>query len=423
MKKRIRIDNLGLITQDNKGRMKRISMNRSEVSEYETLTKMEINNKLSSRDDLGKFLLPDGILDANVDRYIDWKTECLTRPLRHYYGIEPHCDLHCSFCGPRKLSFLEYGRHSDYEQFILNEIADSGAFQVQLTGGEVFLRGVSFLDTLEYCRSLGLGVLLATNGYWSKITDKYNFVKKLAELDNIVEIKVSVDGDEIFHDKVRGQSGSYQAAINTIALLAEQGIPTRINTTIFKDSCNIDTIDHIAGLAKTYGVAIQAVPERACGRSFLQSKQDLPSKEQLKCYIFRAKELREQYGIPLSYNFDVLGGAKPLPNYDPERPFSCGAGLWGFAITHEGEIYPCGFAIEAGVANPFLAGVVKNPGDMLHVWLHSPLLYEWRNAEKSNSCQNCTHYMINCWGGCKVQAWRINGSLSAEDPYCFLCGS
>jgi hypothetical protein len=28
--------------------------------------------------------------------------------------------------------------------------------------------------------------------------------------------------------------------------------------------------------------------------------------------------------------------------------------IWGFAITYEGEIYPCGFAIETGEGKPFL---------------------------------------------------------------------
>jgi radical SAM protein with 4Fe4S-binding SPASM domain len=419
MKKRIRIDNLGIITQDDKGRMARIDMPRLEINKYELLSMHAVKSQLAQRTDLDSFILPNGTLDADVDVCIDWNADCLTRPLRHYYGIEPYCDLSCSFCGPRKLNFDKYGRHSDYEAFLLREIAASGAFQVQLTGGEIFLRAEGLLETIGYCRELGLGALLATNGLWSRIKDKKSFAEKLSHFDNVIEVKVSIDGDELSHDRVRRRNGSYRAAVDTVRLLTEAGLPTRINTTVFKDSCEIRFIEHIATLAKTYGASLQAIPERACGRSLGRDAFELPSKEKLRIYSQRAKELRDELQIPISFNFDILGGGRVLPNYDRERPFSCGAGLWGFAITHEGEIYPCGFSIEAGGEKRFLAGKIEKPGDILDIWTNSPLLREWRQAEKCAQCRTCNHYKDKCWGGCKVQAFMMNGSLSAPDPYCF----
>ncbi|MCL1937121.1 MAG: radical SAM protein [Candidatus Azobacteroides sp.] len=419
MKKRIRIDNLGMITQDDKGRIACIDMAHSEVKKYEVLSMCAVKNKLSQRKDLDLFVFPNGTLDADIDVCIDWNVNCLTRPLRHYYGIEPYCDLSCSFCGPRKLRFDNYRRHSEYETFLLREIAASGAFQVQLTGGEIFLRAERLFDTIEYCRELGLGVLLATNGLWSRIKDKKSFAKNLSYFDNIIEVKVSIDGNEPFHDQVRRLNGSYRAAVDTVRHLTEYGLPTRINTTIFKDSCEIGFIEHVANIAKTYGASLQAIPERACGRSLGRDVFELPSKEKLRIYSQRAKELRDELQIPISFNFDILGGGRILPNYDRERPFSCGAGLWGFAITHEREIYPCGFSIESGGEKRFLVGKVEKQGDMLDIWLNSPVLHEWRQAEKCFQCRMCNHYKKECWGGCKVQAFMINGSLSAPDPYCF----
>ena len=400
--------------------MARVNLNRQEIVALNTLSLFELKRKLATFPDLTDFLLSNGNLDADIDICIDWEADCLTRPLRHYYGIEPYCDLSCKFCGPRKLTFDNYGKNSRFDLFILKEIADSGAFQVQLTGGEIFLRAEGLFDTIEYCRELGLGVLLATNGLWSRIKEKRAFAKKLSQFDNIVEIKISIDGDELFHDHVRGLVGSYHAAVNTLSLLTEYGLPTRINTTIFKDSCNVRLIEHVARLAKTYSASLQAVPERTCGRSYGRNIFELPSKEKLKIYIERAKQLRDDLQIPINFNFDILGGGRKLPDYDCERPFSCGAGLWGFAITHEGEIYPCGFSIEVGNNNLFLAGKVKKQGDMLNIWLHSSVLRKWRNAEKTTQCQSCYHYKNTCWGGCKIQAYMINGSLSAMDPYCFM---
>jgi radical SAM protein with 4Fe4S-binding SPASM domain len=264
-----------------------------------------------------------------------------------------------------------------------------------------------------------MGVLLATNGLWSKIKDKRAFVKQLSKYDNIIEIKVSIDGNELFHDHVRGLKGSYKAAIDTLKILTEYGLQSRINTTIFKESCKTDYIEHIANIAKIYGVSVQAIPERTCGRSLGRDLFELPSKENLKIYSSRAKELRESLGVPISFNFDILGGGRQLPEYDREHPFSCNAGLFGLSITHDGEIYPCGFAVEIGGDKHFFAGKIEKDGDLLDIWLNAPILQEWREANKPSMCHSCDHYKKTCWGGCKIQAYMTSGSLSSPDPYCF----
>lgn len=51
-------------------------------------------------------------------------------------------------------------------------MADAGAFQVQLTGGEIGLRGPGLVRTVETAANLGLAVILATNGYWRSDTDQ-----------------------------------------------------------------------------------------------------------------------------------------------------------------------------------------------------------------------------------------------------------
>ena len=170
--------------------------------------------------------------------------------------------------------------------------------------------------------------------------------------------------------------------------------------------------------AKALGASLQAVPKRACGRSLGQGLDSLPSKEVLLAYTQRAADLRSELGIPISFNFDILGGGRQLPDYDRDRPLSCGAGLWGVAITHGGEVFPCGFAIETGNRRFFL-GKLEEEGDLLDLWLHSPGLEDWRYTEKCEQCQACGFYGSTCWGGCKVHAYRMTGSLSALDPYCF----
>ena len=416
--RRIRIDNFGLLTQSERGKMERVLLDRPAVDQLRGSVQSGLRRLRRTIPSLSEFFDASDRLAARVD-VADEDAECLTKPLRIYYNIEPNCNLQCSFCGPRDLHGLGTKAGPEMEAFLLRQIADAGTFQVQLSGGEIFLRARGLFRTLELSRDLGLAVLLATNGVWAHIKDRASFVRELAEFDHIVETKVSIDGTREFHDSVRGP-GTYDEAVRTLFDLTQQGFNTRVNTTIFRQSCTLDQIEHVARLAKEAGAALQAIPERSCGRSRGRTTYELPAPDGLRAYTIRAHELREELGIPISFNFDIFGGGRQLPVYDPARPFSCGAGLWGFAITHLGEVYPCGFAIEAGSPAEFLVGVISPETSLLELWLRSPVLRRWRYSGKSSECDACDHYRHTCWGGCMIQAYVTAGALAAPDPYA-LC--
>jgi len=416
--RRIRIDDFGLITQSGRGKMERVMLDRPAIDQLKASGASGFGRLRQTIPSLSEFYDGRGNLAARVD-IADEEAECLTKPLRIYYNVEPNCNLQCSFCGPRDLHGLRTKAGPELEEFLLRQIAGAGTFQVQLSGGEIFLRGRGLFRTLELTRELGLAVLLATNGVWPHIRDRVSFVRELAEFDHIIEVKVSIDGTRAFHDSVRGK-GTYDEAKRTLFDLAHQGFNTRVNTTIFRESCTVEQIEHVARLAKRAGAALQAIPERSCGRARGRTTYELPSPKDLRVYTMRATELREELRTPISFNFDIFGGGKQLPIYDPGRPFSCGAGLWGFAITHLGEVYPCGFAIEAGSPEEFLVGVISPEKSLLELWLHSPVFRRWRYAGKPPECAACGHYRHTCWGGCMIQAYVINGALSARDPYA-LC--
>jgi radical SAM protein with 4Fe4S-binding SPASM domain len=414
--RRIRVDNFGLITQTSQGKLERIVLDRPTIDGLRCDITTGLHTLCALRPELDQYFTADGQLVARVD-IADEPAECLSRPLRIYYNIEPRCNLNCPFCGPRDLHGWSIKASAEEEELLLSQIGEAGTFQVQLTGGEIFIRGWGLFRTLERTREIGLATLLGTNGVWNHIKDRDSFLRELADFDHIVEIKVSVDGNRQFHDSVRGP-GTYDEAVKTLFDLSEAGFTTRINTTIFRESCTIEQIEHLANLARQANAGLQAIPERSCGRAKGKTAYDLPSTQALRAYTIRAKELREQLGIAISFNFDIFGGARQLSIYDPGRPFSCGAGLWGFAVTHLGEVYPCGFSIEIGKPPKFLVGVISQASSILDLWLHSPVLSEWRHAGKASECQQCENYQRTCWGGCMVQAYVTKGSLSAPDPYC-----
>lgn len=416
--RRIRVDRYGLLTQDGRGRMARVFLEADQIRSIEQDPERGVQALAEGPVGLASFHDGADRLAARLDLALEPSDcGCLSRPLRIYYNLEPRCNLRCAFCGPRDLRHESARATAQREALLLQEIARAGTFQVQLTGGEIFLRGWRLFRTLEQTATLGLATLLGTNGVWDHVPRRAEFLRRLGAFNHIIEVKISIDGTREFHDAVRGR-GTYDAAVRTLFDLAGSGFVTRINTTIFKESCTAEQIEHVARLAKAAGAGLQAIPERSCGRSGGKQPYQLPDRQALSAYTRRATELREELGVPISFNFDILGGGRSLPVYDPDRPFSCGAGLWGFAVTHLGEVYPCGFSMDIGDPPVFLAGVISEQSSLLDIWLNSPVLRAWRHAGKPRACQTCSHYRQTCWGGCMVQAYVVNGALNAADPYC-----
>jgi radical SAM protein with 4Fe4S-binding SPASM domain len=415
---RVRREANAIIWQNKVGSFKRMPMNDTQYMMLTDGSNEDRRKLLESECQLSNILSEDGRLLATVSPPLGppYPSDCLSGPLRCYLGIEPGCNLRCVFCGPRDLHSPPKRATAEFEHFLIQEIDNSGAFQVQLTGGEICLRGWNLLETFDELAARNLGILVSTNGVWDHIKNPKEFAREITNYP-IVQMKVSVEGDEGLHDRMRGK-GTYQQAVRTLHLLIDLGLPVRINTTIFKSSCNEKQLRHLARLAKETGAALQAIPIRLAGRAS-SLVEEMPSARQLAAYTRLATQLRQEYSIKMTFNFDIYDGTGQVPILDPDRPISCAAGLWGLHITHTGEIYPCGFAIEMGNRR-FLAGKISTNTPLLKVWRESDIFREWRLAGKSAQCRRCEHYQRGCWGGCCVSAWTTAGQLAGMDPYCPL---
>src|ERR1039458_560060 len=412
--RRIRLDRDGLITQDGRGQMRRYGL---AVPGVEAV-KRDPNGVLPVIGaELGwppEFFSGGGM--AVALEVADDATECLSRPLRIYYGIEPHCNLYCVGCGPRDFRHARTPVSPGFEDFLLQEMARAGTFQVQLTGGEIALRGPDLFRTLDATRSLGLAVILATNGEWSHLDHPDDFAEELARYENIIQTNISIDGSLELHERIRG-AGTYAKTLQTLERLARAGLHPRITSTIFKSTCNRKELEHLVELALRYKAALQVIPVRLTGRAS-GHRDVMPTREGLFEYTRHASQLRSQTGVALSFNLDIFEGSRQIPIFDLHRPPSCGAPLWGVHVTHTGEVYPCGFVQAANGNGALLAGKVSERNGLLEIWLDSEVLQRVRSAGKSAACQACEDYGRGCWGGCWVAAWVETGELNGLDPYC-----
>lgn len=415
--RRLRLDPQGLISQDDHGILRRLFLAPSAVQAIaETPRSWSRLAIPASADNAAWSLLLKTCCDHIPEICLD-QVGFLNRPLRIYFGIEPHCNLACRFCGPRSHHSTAQPVTQEEELFLLKQVADAGAFQVQLTGGEIGLRGPGLVRTVETAANLGLAVILATNGYWRSDTDQEAIIRQIAQVGNVIEVKVSIDGDRAFHDRMRG-TGSYDQALKTLRLLSLYRLNPRISSTIFASSCNIAILDHLLSLARGYHTGLQLIPMRPLGEAS-EMPEEIPSRDSLYVYSAYAARRRQELGLRVTFNFDIFPGHTMLPRFDVLSPVSCGAPLWGCHMTHTGQVYPCGFVQDVGAGQRFLAGQVTGTCSLLSIWLRSNTLGAVRTAGKSATCQACRHYAQGCWGGCWVMAWSQTGALSGADPYCF----
>ena len=86
-------------------------------------------------------------------------------------------------------------------------------------------------EIIEYAVSKKLNVRLITNG--TLLTKK-----RLDSLYNhgLRSIMISLDGNEEYHDKVRGVKGSFKKTLEAVKYAKEKGLYTRVNSVAWKDN-------------------------------------------------------------------------------------------------------------------------------------------------------------------------------------------
>ncbi|MFA5931494.1 MAG: radical SAM protein [archaeon] len=414
---RIRVDSQGLLVQNNLGQLRRIALKGNKLKEAQVNTKEFIEKNYKNDNFFKDLFLPNKILSTRIECFPE-DLGFMSRPIRIYYGVEPRCNLACKFCGPRDFhEKLEKGSN-EKEDFLLKQFADAGSFQVQLTGGEIFLRGWKVLDLIKKTNELGLAVILSTNGIWDHIENQEELLKEINKIGNVIQTKISIEGDEAFHDSVRGK-GNYKKSVETLKLLSKYNLNPRISATIFKGSCNKKQLEHLVNLALQTNAGLQTIPIRTAGMA-KELSCEVPTKKQIEDYTKYATKLRKETGVKLSFNFDIFDGTTQINIYDTQAPISCGAPLMGFHVTHTGECYACGFAQEIP---QFLTGKIDSKNSYLKLWQNSQILNKFRKTKKSNKCRRCKSYGKGCWGGCWVMAWLSTGKINGLDPYCPKYGS
>jgi len=319
-------------------------------------------------------------------------------PVNLTWEITRKCNLSCAHC----LSADAMANCKDElglkscKKFI-DELSDLKVFQVNIGGGEPFLRE-DIIDILNHCHEKGIVTLLSTN---ATIVDD-NIAKKLAQM-NLTYIQVSLDGARSeSNDKIRG-NGSFIKAINGIETLNRYGFKNlSINTVV--TGVNYKEIPEMYRLCKYYKAKMRLARFKPSGRG----------KNIWDKYHLSSDQMNELSNYLNEYREELTGDTFFSISSEDRKNLAlklCGAAKMTCSLSPDGNVYPCAVLQE----DYFCAGnILERPfGD---IWRDSTVFKTIRNLEV-DSCGKCSAFQ-SCHGGCVAIGLFLRNQLGYTGSEC-----
>jgi radical SAM protein with 4Fe4S-binding SPASM domain len=344
------------------------------------------------------------------------------KPLYAVWELTMKCDQPCQHCGSRA------GRSRPEElstEEILNVargLVNLGCREVALIGGEAYLREDIF-TIVRFLADQGLRVNMQTGGR-AMTRERAESLRDAG----LWAIGVSVDGLAEVHDVLRGNRGSYAAAMRALEAGAAAGLVITANTQVNRLSRH-----HLPELAEelrkrgaaAWQVQITVPMGRAADRPdwILEPWEIVPVIDTLAA--IQKKALAEHKGTgPV---FDVIA-ANNLGYYGPHEMLlrshpsgveshwgGCRAGINTIGIESDGTVKACPSLPTA----PYVGGNVRNSA-LAEIWTDGEAMRfsrEWSADELWGFCKTC-YYAENCHGGC---SWTAHCTLGrrGNNPFCY----
>ena len=319
--------------------------------------------------------------------------------LHHFKLLKPYafviwlmtykCNLKCEYC--EASANENYIEELTWDNLInlFDDFQNFGVKRVLLSGGEPLMHSHFFQVLSEFrIRKIIPGLLsngLLVKQYFNDLS-KYKFFF----------YQTSIDGLPEYHDKMRGLSGTFDKAIQSLELFAEIKTPIRIvNSVIHKD--NITQMEYLFEYIKnSYATKWQITPLVNVGRA---SGLNLGlSSEHIKFLNEFIREKSKYFDIAWSESCSYI-------NYFDKKnvttPFFCGAGLTRCSIMPNGDVIGCNQIYN----HSYSEGNIKSR-KFSDIWLNEFKTFRSNNFRKE--CKEC-EFLKNCQGGCWVE-WLLRNS-------------
>ena len=392
-----------------------------------------------------------------------------TKPRLVFWEVTKGCNLHCIHC---RATATELSSPLDLPTTKAREIIEQIAAYANpilvLSGGEPLFRRDIF-DLAKLATARGLRVALATNGTLvtkdvaQKIVD--SGVKRVSiSLDG---------ADAQTHDSFRGIPGAFEAAIYGLRNLKQLGMQVQINMTVARHNASqLPAVLELAKSIGADALHTFLLVPVGCGVDIAAEQMVPPEEYEKMLHWFydrsveggielkatcaphyfrvvrqrRAEERRAGHeapspagksaalqtarigptdmampgatGIIIDKNRELAGVPSGHPGGHPGSGHpdamnamtkGCLAGTGVCFISHEGEVFPCGYL-------PVIAGDLRRQS-FADVWENSITFERLRGPDNLKGKCGCCEFRNVCMG-CRARAFAATGDMMDEEPFC-----
>ncbi|MBI5287332.1 MAG: radical SAM protein [Deltaproteobacteria bacterium] len=325
-------------------------------------------------------------------------------PLYVVWEITHKCNAQCVHCysdaGPDAVSDeLSTAEALD----VIDQLAEMGVMILGFSGGEALLRP-DWRELVEHAVRNSLRVTLGSNGL-TLTPEVVHDIKRLG----VHNVTVSLDGaNSHVHEKIRGRSGLFHAALEGIRRLISADISVTVGFT--PTALNFRHGRQVVALAEKLGVGkVNLSTYVPVGRGGLEIALN---DSELKWVLEEWIDMQGLYAGRIKVLWHDCRVSLLIEPGESAKYIGCGAGVVTCRITVDGKVTPC-VTLLLPVGN-------LRQSSFRQIWNESELLWRIRNRENivSGNCGQC-EYKMTC-GGCRAVSLAYYGNPYSGDRYCWI---
>ncbi len=315
--------------------------------------------------------------------------------------LTSYCNLRCRHCvydvPVKKNNFLNFNILSNF----FDELEEVGIFRLIISGGEPFLHKdikqiIKKLSTKKYRIEILTNAVLINN----------EIAEILSQAKNI-SITYSLDGhNPDTCDFLRGK-GVFNKVLSAIDLMNKFKIKHNLCCVLNKKNCNyVDKIIELGCKLKSSSVNFLFLD--ILGRGENLSEYALNEFE-IKNILTHLKNVKSK--IPVNFVNQIDIGKGQYSNF-----ISCAAGTFRFAVSSNGDVYPCVYAFNN---KDFMIGNISKLS-IKNLW-YSKKWELFRGGIKVNDlkeCLSCSLIKRCILKNCRLRAFSKYGNIYAKYPGC-----
>jgi len=342
------------------------------------------------------------------------------------WNITRTCNLRCAHCYASSENVRYPGELTTSQAMaVIDDLADFKAPVILFSGGEPLLREDLF-ELASHAGGKGVRCVLSTNG-----TMIDGAMARRINSAGLAYVGVSIDGTGRAHDKIRGQQGCFDAAIEGLRHCREAGLRTGLRFTMHR--LNVQELPAIFELIEQEDISRLCIYHLAySGRGGRMARHDLQPAETRAAvdYIFaQARSLPNREILTVDNHTDAPYLHLALSAQDPARAKEVyrllrrnGGNRSGIAIScidNLGDVHPDQFSWHQSLGN-----VLRRPFSQIWQDESNSVLSVLRDRKPllKGRCGACRFLEI-CNGNLRARAYAATGDWLASDPACYLTDS